>query len=384
MKKILRYFLGGLPLLLLILYISPYNFVFIDSIKALKTGRDPAFLEDYQYFDNALVKASNSPQEWPKHTLYNRIPLSNKINQVHQTYESVAFLVIYKDSVLHESYYQDYSDTSKSNSFSVAKSFVSAMLGKAIEQGHIKSLDQEVGDFYPEFSEGLAADLTVGDLSSMATGLDWNEKYDLSINGMMEAYITPNLDKLMLNRKIITPPGKSFVYYSGATQLLGMVIKKAVGQSLSSYFSENFWQPMGAVEDALWQLDSKENGMEKAYCCFATNAKDFARMGKLYKDHGKWNGEQLLDSAFIAKSTRPRFKDSPEYGYGWWLTQYKEEKGYAMRGHLGQYIIVFPESDLIIVRLGRQQGPKKDRFGSQTFHDYIQEGFEMIENVKQP
>ena len=135
------------------------------------------------------MKASNSPQEWAKHPQYNRIPLSNKINQIHETYESVAFLVIYKDSILHESYYQGYSDTSKSNSFSVAKSFVSAMLGKAIEQGHIKSLDQKVGDFYPEFSEGLAADLTVGDLSSMATGLDWNEKYDLSINGMMEAYI---------------------------------------------------------------------------------------------------------------------------------------------------------------------------------------------------
>jgi len=384
MKQFLRYFLGALLLALLVLYISPYDFIFIAAKQALKTGRKTAFLEDYQYFDNSLVKASNSPQEWAKHPQYNRIPLSNKINQIHETYESVAFLVIYKDSILHESYYQGYSDTSKSNSFSVAKSFVSAMLGKAIEQGHIKSLDQKVGDFYPEFSEGLAADLTVGDLSSMATGLDWNEKYDLSINGMMEAYITPNLDQLMLNRKIITPPGQAFVYYSGATQLLGMVIKKAVGQSLSSYFSEKFWQPMGAVEDALWQVDSKENGMEKAYCCFATNAKDFARMGKLYKDHGKWNGEQLLDSAFIAKSTRLRFKDSPEYGYGWWLAHYKEEKGYAMRGHLGQYIIVFPERDLIIVRLGRQKGPKKNRFGSQSFHDYIQEGFEMIENVAQP
>lgn len=384
MKQFLRYFLGALLLALLVLYISPYDFIFIAAKQALKTGRKTAFLEDYQYFDNSLVKASNSPQEWAKHPQYNRIPLSNKINQIHETYESVAFLVIYKDSILHESYYQGYSDTSKSNSFSVAKSFVSAMLGKAIEQGHIKSLDQKVGDFYPEFSEGLAADLTVGDLSSMATGLDWNEKYDLSINGMMEAYITTNLDQLMLNRKIITPPGQAFVYYSGATQLLGMVIKKAVGQSLSSYFSEKFWQPMGAVEDALWQVDSKENGMEKAYCCFATNAKDFARMGKLYKDHGKWNGEQLLDSAFIAKSTRLRFKDSPEYGYGWWLAHYKEEKGYAMRGHLGQYIIVFPERDLIIVRLGRQKGPKKNRFGSQSFHDYIQEGFEMIENVAQP
>ena len=212
MKQFFRYTLGAIVLSLLILYISPYNFIFIAAKQAIKTGRDTAFLEDHQYFDNNVVKASENPEEWPKHTQYNSIPLSNKINQVHKTYESVAFLVIHQDSLLHESYYQDYSDTSKSNSFSVAKSFGSAMLGKAIEQGHIESLDQKVGDFYPEFSEGLAANLTVGDLSSMATGLDWIEKYDLSINGMMEAYITPDLDKLMLNRKIISPPGEGFVY----------------------------------------------------------------------------------------------------------------------------------------------------------------------------
>jgi len=141
---------------------------------------------------------------------------------------------------------------------------------------------------------------------------------------------------------------------------------------------------MGAKEDALWQLDSEENGMEKAYCCFASNARDFARMGKLYKDNGEWNGTQLLDSAFIALSTRPRFEESPEYGYGWWLTDYNGEKGFAMRGHLGQYIIVFPATDLIIVRLGHMKGPKLNRFGTQTFHDYIQEGFEMINNVNQP
>lgn len=358
MKQFFRYTLGAIVLSLLILYISPYNFIFIAAKQAIKTGRDTAFLEDYQYFDNNVVKASENPEEWPKHTQYNSIPLSNKINQVHKTYESVAFLVIHQDSLLHESYYQDYSDTSKSNSFSVAKSFVSAMLGKAIEQGHIESLDQKVGDFYPEFSEGLAANLTVGDLSSMATGLDWNEKYDLSINGMMEAYITPDLDKLMLNRKIISPPGEGFVYYSGATQLLGMVIKKATGQSLSSYFSENFWQPMGAVEDALWQVDSKENGMEKAYCCIASNARDFARLSKLYKNHGKWDGKILLDSTFIANSLTPRFEDSPQYGYGWWLKNYKGYNVFMNRGHLGQYVITIPEENLILVRLGHSKGQK--------------------------
>ena len=124
----------------------------------------------------------------------------------------MAFLVIHQDSLLHESYYDGYGEDSKSNSFSMAKSFVSALLGKAIEEGKIESLDQKVGDFLPAYQTGLAADLTVGDLSSMASGLDWNEKYDLSINGMMEAYITPDLDKLMNSRRVTSAPGEGFVY----------------------------------------------------------------------------------------------------------------------------------------------------------------------------
>ena len=384
MKKILRFLLGAVLLLFAYLYFGPYHFLLLAANKAFETGRDTAFLEDYAYFDNREVKAATIAQPWPKHGQYNKIPLSEKISEEHEKFQSVAFLVFHQDSLLHESYYNGYGEDSKSNSFSMAKSYVSALLGKAIEEGKIESLDQKVGDFLPAYQTGLAADLTVGDLSSMASGLDWNEKYDLSINGMMEAYITPDLDKLMNSRKVTSAPGEGFVYLSGNTQLLGMVLTKALGQSLSSYFEEKFWQPMGAEETALWQLDSEENGTEKAYCCFASNAKDFARMGKLYKDHGRWNGEQLLDSAFIAKSVQPRFEESPEYGYGWWLTHYEGEKGFAMRGHLGQYVIVFPASDLMIVRLGHQQGPKKDRFGTQLFHDLIQEGFEMRNNVKQP
>ena len=384
MKKFLRFLLGAVLLLFAYLYFGPYQFLLLAANKAFETGRDTAFLADYAYFDNREVKAATVAQPWPKHGQYNTIPLSAKINEEHKKYQSVAFLVIHRDSLLHESYYDGYTEDSKSNSFSMAKSYVSALLGKAIEEGKIESLDQKVGDFLPAYQTGLAAELTVGDLSSMASGLDWNEKYDLSINGMMEAYITPDLDKLMNSRKVTSAPGEGFVYLSGNTQLLGMVLTKALGQSLSSYFEEKFWHPMGAKEAALWQIDSEENGMEKAYCCFASNAKDFARMGKLYKDNGRWNGEQLLDSAFIAKSVQPRFEKSPEYGYGWWLTHFKGEKGFAMRGHLGQYVIVFPASDLIIVRLGHQQGPKKDRFGTQLFHDLIKEGFEMRNNVTQP
>lgn len=380
MKKI-KYTFGILILLTLIIYISPIGYLIPGLAKIYGTGHTTAFLEDYELFENATVKASNEPIDWEKHKNYNQIPLSEEIKEAHQTYKSVAYLIIHKDSLLHESYYDGYSSKSKSNSFSMSKSFVSAMLGKAIDQGYITSINQKVSDFYPQYNASYGADLTVGDLSSMSSGLDWKEEYYLPINITTESYFTDDLEELILSREIISQPGKEFIYLSGNTQLLGMVVKKAVGKPLSEYFSESFWQPMNAIEDALWQVDGKKNELEKAYCCFATNAKDFARMGKLYKDYGKWNGEQLLDSTFIAMSTKPRFDESPEYGYGWWLTEYKGEKGFAMRGHLGQYVIVFPTSDLIIVRLGHLKGPSINAHDTSTFHLYIKEGFEMIQNV---
>ncbi len=380
MKKI-KYTFGILILLTLIIYISPIGYLIPGLAKIYGTGHTTAFLEDYELFENATVKASNEPIDWEKHKNYNQIPLSEEIKEAHQTYKSVAYLIIHKDSLLHESYYDGYSSKSKSNSFSMSKSFVSAMLGKAIDQGYITNINQKVSDFYPQYNASYGADLTVGDLSSMSSGLDWKEEYYLPINITTESYFTDDLEELILSREIISQPGKEFIYLSGNTQLLGMVVKKAVGKPLSEYFSESFWQPMNAMEDALWQVDGKKNELEKAYCCFATNAKDFARMGKLYKDYGKWNGEQLLDSTFIAMSTKPRFDESPEYGYGWWLTEYKGEKGFAMRGHLGQYVIVFPTSDLIIVRLGHLKGPSINAHDTSTFHLYIKEGFEMIQNV---
>lgn len=116
---------------------------------------------------------------------------------------------------------------------------------------------------------------------------------------------------------------------------------------------------MGAEHPALWQTD-RDGGTVKAYCCIASSARDFARFGKLFMDHGRWNGRQILDSAFVAKSIVPRFADAPQYGYGWWLFDHKGIKGYYMRGHLGQYTIVVPDKELIIVRLGRHHQRSSD------------------------
>ena len=352
MKKVLKIVFSVLVLLFALLYISPYDYVITGLVKIYGTGHKTAFLEDYEVFDNRIVEAAELPQEWPLHENYNTIEPTERLLKAHEEYKSVAYLIIKNDSIFHEEYYDGYSDTSKSNSFSMAKSMVTGMLGKAIEEGKIESIDQKVGDFFEEFNEGYAALLTVGDLVSMASGLDWVEEYYNPLNITTRSYFTNDLQGLLRNREITGKPGQEYLYLSGNTQLLGMLISQAVGANLSDYFSESFWKPMGAKEDALWQVDSKANGMEKTFCCFATNAKDFARFGKLYKDHGRWNGEQLIDSSYVALSTRPRFEKSPEYGYGWWLSEIDGKPLFAMRGHLGQYVIVIPEDNLIVVRLG--------------------------------
>ncbi len=369
-----------LGLTVVILYITDTDYL----LKAVRTiylkGHTTAYLEDYKEFDNQSV-ANATPQPWPSHSDYNSIQETETLNKINKDMGTIAYVIIKNDSIWFEKYYEGFGEDSKSNSFSMAKSYVSGLMQKAIEQGYIKSLDQPVGDFFPEFSEGKASKITVGDLSSMASGTNWDEAYYSPLSITTRAYFDDNLEKVILGLKVVDEPGLSFKYASGDTQLLAMVIEKATGKKMYDYLSESFWKPLGAENPTLWQVDSEEHDLVKAYCCIASNAKDFARYGKLFKDHGKWNGKQVLDSAFVAKSVMPRFTASPEYGYGWWLIQdYKGKDFFMMRGHLGQYVIVQPEDNVMIVRLGHAS--EKVEFGGDPFtkdiYTYIDEAYEMM------
>ncbi|MDI1256899.1 MAG: serine hydrolase [Flavobacterium sp.] len=382
LKRFLFRFVVVLSLLILLMYVFNVDYLITAVRTVYFKGHTTAFLDDYKYFENRTIPKSKNPQPWAVAKDYNAVKPTEKLEALHKEISSVAFLIIKNDSVWNESYYDGYSKDSKSNSFSMAKSVVSAALGKAIMDGKIKSLDQLVSDFYPEFKTGKATTMTVGDLSSMASGLDWDESYYDPFSVTTQAYFDNDLAKIILKMKGISDPGKKYEYKSGNTQLLAMVIEKATGVNLADYVAENFWQPMGAEHDALWQTDHKD-GLVKAYCCIASNARDFARFGKLYLQNGKWNGQQLLDSTFIAKSTTPRFKDSPQYGYGWWLCNYKGKKIFYMRGHLGQYVIVVPKDKLIIVRLGSQV--KRSTNGSphsDDFFVYLDETYKMLGQQK--
>nr|WP_321221215.1 serine hydrolase [uncultured Psychroserpens sp.] len=375
-KKFFKWTLISIAALVLLMYIFDYGYILRGVRVVYFTGHNSAFIDDFPYFENAIIEKGNKTDTWSNHKNYNTVSPTSALEKSNNDWGTIAYVIIKNDSIWFEKYYDDFDENSKTNSFSMAKSYVSGLLGKAIMDGYIKSLDQPVSDFYPEYSY---AKTTVGDLASMASGLDWVESYTSPFSVTARANYDDDLAETILNQKVVKTPGVEYEYLSGSTQLLGMVIEKATGKSLANYLSESFWQPLGSSDDALWQLDDDDNKLAKAFCCIGSNAKDFARFGKLYKDHGKWNGKQLLDSAFVAKSVTPRFSASPEYGYGFWLYNYMGKDFFMMRGHLGQYVIVQPEDNVIIVRLGHKKSPDNN---THTFSNdiklYIEEGYKML------
>ena len=275
-KRILFVLLGFIILCVGLLYLFNKEYLLKGIRITYLKGHKTAYIDDYPNFDNRTIKAGK-PQAWPEHSAYNSVQATQKLQQTNESLGTVAFLIIKNDSIWYESYADGYSATSKTNSFSMAKSVTSALLGKAIRDGYIKNLEQPVADFFPQFDKRL----TVGDLSSMASGLNWQEDYYNPFGMTAQSYLDENIRKIILDLKVVEQPGEKFKYLSGNTELLGMVIEKATQKSLSNYLSESFWQPLGMHENALWQLDSEESGMEKAFCCLASNARDFAKFVSL-------------------------------------------------------------------------------------------------------
>ncbi|MCG9971354.1 serine hydrolase domain-containing protein [Christiangramia crocea] len=381
MKKLVRYlliFLGFLLFASLILYVLGYGYIFKAVSTTYLTGHKTAFIDDYPYFENHVIKNSDSIQEWPLHRAYNEVEATSTLDSLNRELETAAFLIIKNDSIWFEKYYDGYGKKSKTNSFSMAKSIVTALMFKAIQDGYIENINQPVADFYPQFDKSLS----VGDLSSMSTGLNWDENYYNPFGSTARAYFGKNIREQILALEVVEEPGQEFEYLSGNTELLGMVIEKATGTSLSNYLSQSFWKPLGMNDDALWQLDSEESEMEKAYCCISSNARNFGKFGKLFKNYGAWKGQQLLDSSFIALASKPRFEESPYYGFGFWLSDYKGKEIFYMRGVLGQYVIIIPEDNLVIVRLGRKlirKGEEEKHY--KDFYMYIDEAYNMLDHA---
>ena len=218
LKKLFKWLVILTGLLIVVLYVTDTDYL----IKAVRTiylkGYTTAYLEDYKEFDNQVIE-NGTPEPWPNHKDYNTAKETEILNQINKSNGTIAYLIIKNDSIWFENYYDGFDENSKSNSFSMAKSYVSGLMGKAIQEGYIKSLDQPVSDFLPTFNEGLAAKMTVGDLSSMASGTNWDEAYYSPLSITTRAYFDDDLEKVMLGLKVVKEPGTSYKYSSGDTQM---------------------------------------------------------------------------------------------------------------------------------------------------------------------
>jgi len=366
--RIIQGILGILFISVVLLYVTGNDYIIRGIKLTYLKGEKTANIDDYAEFDNNIILAGH-PQPWAKHPLYNQIPLTDTLQNELERYKSIGFMVAKNGEILWEQYWDDYSDESLTNSFSMSKSVVTMLLGKAIEQGYIKSMDQPITDFLPEYKDNqFAQKCTVGDLSAMTSGYDWEEDYYFPLNPTAKAYYGSNIEKQILSREFIEEPGQKFNYLSADTQLLAIILQRAVGVSISQYLQEEFWQPMGMEKDAYWSKD-RADGMEKAYCCLNSNVRDFGKFGQLLLQNGNWNGKQILDSAFVQKMVTPNYKafdkDEPaEYGYSIWTDYTHQPQFYGLMGHLGQRVIVVPSEDLVIVRLGHQKDNREMGKGS--------------------
>jgi CubicO group peptidase (beta-lactamase class C family) len=355
MAKFLKRFLATILVIVVLfsafLVISGRTYLF----KAAWNGT--ANIDDYKLFENRTVSPGEA-QKWPVSADYNKINYPNDLNEKLERFGTTGLVVIKNDSLVFEKYWDGYSDSSLSGSFSVAKSITSLLIGAAIKEGKIISVDQKVGDFLPEFKDGMAGRLTVKNLLTMSSGSNWDESYSNPFSVTTEAYYGDDLHKTATGIKIVKEPGTYHEYLSGNTQLLGLIIEKATGKTVSEYASEKLWKPLGAEHSALWSIDKKD-GHEKVYCCFNSNARDFARLGQLMLDSGRWKGAAIIDSAYWKASITPcsikdEFNESCNYyGYHWWIVPERQDIFYAW-GILGQYVVVIPSKKMVIVRLGKE------------------------------
>jgi CubicO group peptidase (beta-lactamase class C family) len=318
-------------------------------------GHATAHIDDADEFAQR-VAATGTPVPWPRDARYNRDPLDAGTLAHLRAHGSAAFLVAQDGALLHESYFAPYDADSRTNSFSVAKTITTMLVGVAVGDGAISGFDAPLTERLPEYADdprGRRA--TVSQLSAMKAGHDWTEHYYLPLNVTTELYFGGDAAGLVLGRGFERDPGSAFEYSSGSTQLLGVFLQRALaarepGLTVTEHLSRALWKPLGMARDAIWTLD-REGGIERTYCCVFATARDFARLGQLLLQDGEWNGRRILPSAFVERMRTPDLV--PFYGHSLWLDTAYAHPFWLMQGHQGQYVIGVPSKRLVVVRTGR-------------------------------
>jgi CubicO group peptidase (beta-lactamase class C family) len=260
--------------------------------------------------------------------------------------QNVAGLMVIKDgNVVYERYGLGNTRDSRWISFSVAKSVVSMLVGAAIRDGYIRSVDEMVTDYLPRLKGSSYDQSTIRSILQMSSGVQWNEDYDDPESDVSTApYQTLALYEFLRNKPRDAEPGELFNYNTAETNLVGTLLRSAIGNNLSTYLSEKIWVPFGMENDALWML-TEPGGGEFGGCCISATLRDYARLGLFALAGGRLpDGTEMLADGWMAESTTP-FKGYDGYGYLWWLGRGRSFQGI---GIFGQGICAHPEENVVI------------------------------------
>ncbi len=307
-----------------------------------------------------LVFKKGAPLELPSNFIFEDKVV--KVDEYLSRTDTSALLILKDGKISYENYWLTGGKNVQWISMSVAKSFISALIGIAIDQGHIKSLEDEVTDYVPQLKNSAYDNVRIKDILQMSSGASWNEDYsdpNSDINRSSKIFaIGGSLDEFSASLKKELKPGSYNRYNSTDTQVLGMLLREATRTSVTKYMQEMLWHPMGAQDSGYWILDSKN--MEMAYAGFNATARDYAKLGELYRLGGKINGKQIIPRDWVKASVKP---DAPHlmpgdnplsdfplgYGYQWWVPDLSGD--FSAIGVYNQFIYVSPKSNMVIVKL---------------------------------
>jgi len=340
---------------------------------------------DYKYFENRHIKASDSAFRFKRklnaryvESLFHDKVIStgnNSLDEWAEKSKTTALIFIQRDTIIYEKYFNGFDRESYFHSQSMAKSFISFLIGAAIDDGLIKSINDPMTKYIPELEkrDSRFEKITIKDLLMMRSGL----KYNTSTLPLLHihapwhdeavGYYHENVRKLLLEKvEISNEPGKYFQYCNYNTSYLGLIIERATGKTVSEYLEEKLWSQIMEY-DALFSIDSKESGFEYMPSRLIARAIDYARFGRLFLNDGNWNGKQIISASWVKESThedksvlREFYPDyfgggckRTYYTYQWWgHTNCDSTYQFFANGNLGQVIYIIPHEDIIIVHCG--------------------------------
>ena len=262
-------------------------------------------------------------------------------------------LIAQDSSILLERYQYGRTPQTRFLSHSMAKTITGLLVGAALDEGAIRSIDDPASAYVPELAGTAYGQTPIRDLLLMASGVAFRETYRPGddVSKLVASITGPGaagaIEALRAFDHRVAEPGTAFNYASADTQVLGLVVSRATGMPLSGYLSRRLWQPLGAEAPAAWDADAA--GDVLSFCCMVARLRDWARLGLMLAHDGEWNGRQVVSRGWIAESTTPQRGLSRSYGYQIWLPGGKR-RFYMMRGVLGQYVLIDPLSRLVLVQ----------------------------------